>query len=426
MKLLSRLRQIAMVGGVESLGVVATGVTGLLIVNVLPKEHYAVYTFLITCMQLMMGIADLGLSNCALPIVGQRHSDAPWVVGVCRQIFHRRWLMLGVAGVIVVPYAIYTFSQHGWISYSNSIAACLMVAALFLTLRGHYANNVLLILGDISTISRIGGIAATTRFSVVCAALLLPLNQFTLAGLFLAVVVTEIINLVLYRRAFRVRRLEDVHLSAVERNDIDRRILKLALPLVPSAIFFQIQGVVTVFLVSLFGTSTMLAEIGAFGRLAMVLTILDRMAGILLFPAIARAPAGKRLASMVFRIHLIYFAGMGVMLFTGVFFSEYWILFLGEKYRNLTPYVWMIFLGSILMNAAGFAFLTMSVRGMTSRQGFSVIFVIVTQMLYLWLVGVSDLKSVLFFNIATCAAHFIYQYILLYLRRASFNSASAA
>ena len=416
MNLLSRLRQIVMVGSVESLGVAAAGVTGLLIVNALPKEQYAAYTFLITCMQLMMGIADLGLSNCALPIVGQRNNEKSWVVGVCRQIFHRRWLLLILGVAIVGPYAGYSFWQHQWIEGGYLLAAALMFVALLATLRGHYANGILVILGQISAISRIGFSTALTRFALVGAVLLLPINALTLAGVFLGTVTTELINLARYRRAFRHAGIEDVHLPDENRRQIDKQIIKIAVPLVPSAIFFQIQGVVTIFIVSLFGTTEMLADIGAFGRLAIVLTIVDRMASILLFPVIARAPTGARLISLILRIHFCYLFAMGCVLLSGWLFPEYWIILLGQKYANLTPYVWMMFLSSILMNAAGFAFLTMSVRGLTTKQAYSVVFVIAVQVLYLSLIGISDFKSVLVFSVMTCMAHFIYQYFLLFLR----------
>ena len=60
MSIVARLRRIAAVGGVESLGVIAGGVAGLLIVNLLPKDQYAQYTFLLTCMTLLLGVTDLG------------------------------------------------------------------------------------------------------------------------------------------------------------------------------------------------------------------------------------------------------------------------------------------------------------------------------------------------------------------------------
>ena len=93
-----------MVGGVETFGVVAGGLAGLLIVNVLPKEQYAAYTFLFACLTLLLGVTDLGLAHCCLPVVGQRARELPWVVGACRQVFRRRWMLLGVGVLIVVPY----------------------------------------------------------------------------------------------------------------------------------------------------------------------------------------------------------------------------------------------------------------------------------------------------------------------------------
>jgi hypothetical protein len=160
----------------------------------------------------------------------------------------------------------------------------------------------------------------------------------------------------------------------------------------------------------------MLAEVGAFGRLAMVLIVVDRVTNILLFPAIARAPVGPRLGAIVAQAHLAYFAMSALVLLTSFYFPQYWILLLGKQYASMTPLVWMVFLASILMNASGFAFRTLSVRGATAGQTYSIAVTLITQVLYLWLVGVSDLRSVLGFGIATSLANFGYQYFLLAVR----------
>ena len=65
-----------MVGGVETFGVAVGGIAGLLIVNVLPKDQYAAYTFLVACITLMLGVTDLGLAHCCLPVVGQRTTES--------------------------------------------------------------------------------------------------------------------------------------------------------------------------------------------------------------------------------------------------------------------------------------------------------------------------------------------------------------
>ncbi|HEY2255917.1 MAG TPA: hypothetical protein VGI11_09790 [Variovorax sp.] len=416
MNLLSRLRQFVMVSGVESFSVAVGGVAGLLIVNVVPKEQYAVYTFLITCMQLIIGITDLGLSKCALPIIGQRSSEVPWVMAVCGQIFRRRTLMLVLSFLIVVPYGAYTFVQHEWLEWAYVLAAGIVVLAVLTSLRAGFVNAVLLIIGQVTAISRISFMVTTIRFLLVGAVLLLPLTPYSIVFLLTASVVSEACGLLFYRREFQARGIREVRPGPADEKFIDGRILKIMVPLIPSSIFFHIQGSITIFLASLFGTSSTVAEMGAFGRLALALTIVDRVANILLFPAIARTSVGPRLVAMISKVHVSYLAIMLCVLMSSVLFPQYWILLLGSKYQNMVPYVWMVFLASILMNGAGLAFLTLAVRGFTEKQAWSVAWVILLQCAFLWKFGASDLPTILWFNIMTCGAHFIYQYMLLFLK----------
>jgi O-antigen/teichoic acid export membrane protein len=415
-KLLPRLRQIAMVGGVETFGVAIGGIAGLLIVNVMPKDQYAAYTFLVACMTLILGITDLGLAHCTLPIVGQRAGEVRWVVGVCHQVFRKRWLLLALGLAIIGPYWFYTSQQHAWSGWAYFAASLLMVTVVLLTLREHYANTVLLILGQIPTLNRIAFSSHCVRITFVGAVLLLPATSWAVTGIVAATAAASFVSVMLYRKAFRTQQLPAAHLDEADTKKVDTQVIRIAKPLVLPAIFYQVQGVITVFLASLFGTAGMLAEVGAFGRLAMVLIVVDRVTNILLFPAIARAPVGPRLGTIVAQAHVAYFAMSALVLLTSFYFPQYWILLLGKQYASMTPLVWMVFLASILMNASGFAFRTLSVRGATAGQTYSIAVTLITQITYLWLVGVSDLRSVLGFGIASSLANFGYQYFLLAVR----------
>ena len=426
MKLLPRLRQIAMVGGVETFGVAIGGIAGLLIVNVLPKDQYAAYTFLVACMTLILGVTDLGLAHCCLPIVGQRANEQSWVVGVCHQVFRKRWLLLGLGLVVVGPYWFYSSQQHGWSGAPYVMASLLMVSVVLLTLREHYASTVLLILSQIATLNRVAFSAHSVRIAFVGVVLLLPITPWSMVGIVLATAAASFVSVLLYRKAFRRHEVADAHLGAETARKVDGEILRIARPLVLPGIFYQVQGVITVFLVSLFGTASMLAEVGAFGRLAMVLMVVDRVTNVLLFPAIARAPMGPRLGRIVAQAHLAYFAMGALVLLTSFLVPQYWILLLGRQYESMTPLVWMVFLASILMNASGFAFRTLSVRGATAGQTYSIPVTLITQVLFLWLVGVSDLRSVLWFGIATSLANFGYQYALLAMRWVGWRREPAA
>lgn len=416
MSLYARIRQVVMVGGVETFGVALGGVAGLLIVNLLPKDQYAIYTFLLASMTLMTGISELGLSHCVLPVVGQRAGEQRWVVGVCHQIFHWRWLLLGVGVVLVLPYGYYSAVQHGWLGWPFLLAAGVMMGVVLLTLRDNFLHTVFLVLGHIATLNRTALAMHSVRFVLVAAVLLLPFGGFAMAGLFCATALSLVVAVRLQTRALATHHVADWRLDDAERHAVNRETLRIATPLVPSAIFFQVQGVVTVLIVSLFGTSDMMAEVGAFARLAMILTVLDRVSNMLLFPAIARATPGPRFVSLLLRVHGSYLGLMLLIFLSALFFPQAWMILLGRQYEAQTPYLWMAVGASILMNAAGFAFRTLTGRGATARQWFTIPMVLAVQVAWVAWAGVSSLPLVLGFNLATCGVHFAYQYALLVAR----------
>lgn len=411
--MLSRLRQILMVGGIETFGVVLGGIAGLLIVNVLPKDQYAAYTFLVACMTLMLGITDTGLAHCCLPVVGQRSREVPWVAAACEQVFRKRWWLLLGGFFIVVPYWFYSTRQYGWSGASYWLASGLIVAVLLVTLREHYANTVLMILGHISTLNRNAILTHGVRIALVCAVLLLPLGAYQLTGVVGATAASALVAMLLGRRALKAHQVPETRLPPQEARAVDVHIYKIARPLVLPAVFYQFQGIITVFIVSLFGTADMLAEVGAFGRLSMILMVFDRVAAVLLFPAIARAAEGERLVAMVAKAHVAYLGMMALVFLTALWLPQYWMLLLGSQYKDRESLVWMAFLATLLMNSAGFAFRTVAARGYTVRQTFIIPFVLGLQVGYLWLFGADNLRAVLGFGIATCLANFLYQYAML-------------
>lgn len=400
-------------GSVESAGVILGGISGLLIVNLLPKDQYGAYTFLVACMTLMLGITDTGLAHCALPLVGERSNDSSWAMAACKRLFQKRWLLLFAGFLIVIPYWYKTTLEHGWSGAGYWAASASIVVALLFQLREHYSGTVFTIFGRIPTLNRVSMTSYSVRIVLVYSALLLPLGNYTLTGITMATAAASGVAVVLYLRAFRADGLAPRPLSRSESREVDAKIFRIARPLVLPAVFYQFQGVITVFIASLFGNPAMLAEVGAFGRLGMVLMVFDRVAGTLLFPVIARASDDARLASLIFKGHLLYLGMMVLVYLTAQMFPQYWILLLGSQYKSRENLVWMIFASTLLMNGAGFAFRTVASRGHTARQTLVIPFVLLVQVGCLWIFGASSLKAVLGFGIATAAANFLYQYAML-------------
>jgi len=416
MSIQARIRQFVVVSGIETLGVALAGISGLLIVNLMAKDQYAIYTFFLACTTLVSGISEVGLAHCAMPVVGTRAGEPRWVVAVMHQIFRLRWLLLAVGVVLVVPYGIYSAEGHGWTRWPQVTAALVIVLCVTLSLRDQYLHTVLLLLGHIATLNRAAITSYAVRFVLVALVLLLPMDDFGVAALFVAAAAATAVSIRVQARAWTRLGLEDARLDEPERRWVDGELRRIATPLVPSALFFHVQGVVTVFIVSWFGTTAMMAEVGALGRLAMILVVLDRVTSMLLFPALARAETGPRFLRLVLRVHAAYLVLMLLIFCSAVFMPGAWMLLLGQQYAEQTPYLWMAVGSAILMNAAAFAFRTLAGRGATARQWITIPLVLALQAAFVFGVGVDTLPLVLAFNLATAALHFVYQYGLMMLR----------
>lgn len=413
MNLKRHLGRLLAVGGLESLGVVVGGIAGLLIVNALPKDQYAQYTFLISCMTLMLGITDSGLAHTCLPIVGQRAHEQRWVIGACHHVFRYRWWLLMIGFLFIVPYWVATSHQHAWNTPGYWLATALIGVSLLFSMRVDYATTVLTILGYISSLTRVGFYAMGARVALVLAVVVLPVTQFSVSGFMLATLLATLINAWFFKRAFRSHSLAPVELSAPEAKKVNTELVRIARPLVLPAIFYQFQGVITIFIVSLFGTAEMLAEVGALGRLTMMLVVFDKVAGVLVFPVIAKAADGKQLMNRIVLAHAVTIGGMGLVWLSALLFPQYWMLLLGPQYKGQQDLLWMAFLASLLISCANFAFVTLTSRGNTGRQTLVIPFVLLFQVACVSILGVDTLRDVLALGIATSLAHFLYQYTML-------------
>lgn len=426
MSLRARLQQVAFTTGAEAFGVAVGALSGLLIVNLLPKALYAEYTFLVACQMLIIGLSDMGLGHCYLPVVGERSRETSWVIGCCRRVYEWRWRFLGAALLFVVPYWLFSSIRHAWLNTGYLLAGGSMLAAALLAMREQLGRTVLVILGEVAVVNRTGLAVNVLRLALVAGVLLWMPTQLSVAGL---IAITAICSFAVVSRYRRLAILSDWKASGLTKDNrlaVDGNIKRMLLPLLLPALFYQFQGVITVFLASLLGTSTMIAEVGALTRLALLLTIVDRVTAMLLFPVISRAANGPALQTLIIKVHAVYLVAMGLLLASAIAFPQIWTLLLGKQYAAQQHLIWMAFLPSILMNGSGFAFTTLSSRGYTAKQLYAIPLILAVQALYLWSVGMSDTRSALGFSIASSAVYFIYQYALLGYRLAHLRRAPVA
>jgi hypothetical protein len=166
--------------------------------------------------------------------------------------------------------------------------------------------------------------------------------------------------------AFRLR-----HVSREIANDRQpedpaarQAILAFARRVLPSALYFSISSQVSIWLMSLWGNTTGLAEIGALGRIGQVFTILTGIAGAVLAPRFARLGPDPALVIRRFFQTITFLAGASslVVLLVALFPREV-LQVLGANYANLTGEV------VLAVTAAACHFLAANALGLSNARG---------------------------------------------------------
>jgi hypothetical protein len=411
--LVQRLSVLSLTAGTESIGVGVSAIAGFLIVHQLSKHSYGEYSFIASCVNFLVGLSDIGLSHTYLPIVGERAAEVPWVVGVCRRVYRMRWRFFVPASLLVVAYWFHAMNQHQWWSADFLWASVLALLSVLATIREQVSRSILAILRQVGTLNKLSLLSSVARLLLTGLALWLFADGFNLWALMAATLVATSLVLISVRRDAAIIAFSAAVLPPEEQRQVDARITSLLRPLMLPMFFAQVQGVITVFLVSLFAVTASIAEVGALTRPTLILAMIDRVAAVLLFPAIAREPSGPGLRRLLVRSYLIYFLILLGLLLSSLYLPGYWMLLIGEQYLPQEHLLWLAFLAAILMYAAGFAFTTLTSRGKTSNQFYLIPLVLVIQAGYVAIFGAATTERALVLAVVTGVTFFVFQFSLL-------------
>lgn len=207
----------------------------------------------------------------------------------------------------------------------------------------------------------------------------------------------------------RLRKLADniIGVNFQADKEVRMRILRVVKRVLPGAIYYCLSGHLTIFIMSLFGDTKSLAQIGALERFIMTLTIIHTVANILIVPRFARLFLDKNL---LFRRYIQILILSLVMLFsiTILFylFSDLLLLLLGDGYQNLKlELVLCIFGGSIDMIAGIMNSLSNS-KGWILRPSVSILISCLSIGLGIFLFDVTALLGVLYYFIFLATVQF--------------------
>jgi O-antigen/teichoic acid export membrane protein len=368
------------------------GVTaGILLVRTLPVREFAFYTLALSVTTFFTFISDLGSSTSLVHFFHRSRQEGgdftPYLYGVLS--LRRLAFLLGAVAVLVAfPRAAaakgYGLAEIALVTAGIVLTVWCQIHASLGTLTLRLANRY-----AVSYRAEVAGAAVRLLgVSVLIAASLLFAGPAVLAGL------ASVATVALLARPEAPPAAAELDLRPYR-----RQVLRYLMPTLPSALYFSIQGPLTIWLAATFGATRNIAEVGAITRLGMIVGLFSSLSSIVFLPSLARITDERlwRSRALLFGGALL---GVALALLAGALLVPSLLLWvLGSQYAGLHRELVLVVAGAGLTLLDGYVVSLNLARSWTRWQGLAVGSLAIAQAALVTLLPLDTTSGVLSFNV---------------------------
>jgi O-antigen/teichoic acid export membrane protein len=400
--LLSHLTTLAGTVAVQAGTQLLVFASGVIAVRYLPIEQYAYYTLANAALGMAAALSDSGMTAAITGQCGKvwQQPDRLGAVLSTGLALRRNVSLLCLA--LLAPILLWLAQRQGS-SVSQAFLLCVSVAPVFLLttssaileipLRLHQRLRQLQVMQLAAAVTRLACIALMSVVYPV--AWLAVLSSFPAFWLF--------------NRRLRERSSALAHLDASRDDEARKRITAQVFRTLPGAIYFVFAGQLTVLLISLFGTTEGVAQVGALGRIATIVSFLILVFNMIATPRYARIPETE--TRKLLRVYLLMMGGLAAACLATVlcaWLAPRAVLFiLGAKYDSLTSEVVVAVASGAVAVLSAAASGMAAVRGTVVSPFVSIPPSIAIQVLLVFLLPLDSVASMFWMNIALSSVHLI-------------------
>jgi len=385
---------------------VATMATGLLFTQTLSVEAFAIYTMATSVMLTFSFATDLGSSSALLHFFHQSQlGKEPYANMVSAVLSLRRWMFLAGAPIAIGALTIWGRSEA--LTPITIVVMCVVVVAtVWIQVQGTTRVVILRLEGDYAHSYRAEVLAALARFGVAAGFILMGLQDAVWA-LATALVSACVLAWVAHNGRMPV--------SAAPVAALQRKVIRYLAPALPSAVYFAIQGQFVIWCAAWFGNLTLVANIGALGRLGLIVGAFGGLSQVVFLPRLVRI-ADERL----FVRRMVQFGVILATLGCGLFMVSAWaprafLMLIGESYESLSRELPIVVLASALSLMGGYLGAVTSARSWNRLQpGALLVMMVVQACLIAWL-PLDTTMGVAWFALGSAMAGLLSQFVIITL-----------
>jgi O-antigen/teichoic acid export membrane protein len=331
--------------------------SGILVIRLLSVDEYALYTLANTMLGTMTVLSDGGISTGVMAQGGKVWQDRQKLGAVLATGMELRRKFAIFSLLVSVPILGYLLLHHG----ATWITTVLITASLIPAFYASLSDGLLQI-----PVKLHQAIVPLQRNQVEVSAgrlLLTGITLFAFPWAFVAIIASGIPriwgNIKLRKIAYGIADKEQ------KTDDEERReILKIVRKILPGSIYYALSGQITVWLISIFGNTTSIAQLGALGKLSVIFTFLSIIIQILIVPRFSRIQGKKILIVHRFIQMQVFLFVIGMIIVCiFVLFNNQFLYILGANYDGLVKELFFIIV------AGAVSFISGLTNGLLSSRG---------------------------------------------------------
>ncbi|GAT63249.1 polysaccharide biosynthesis protein [Paludibacter jiangxiensis] len=367
-------------------------VTGILIIRLLPTQEYALYTLANTMLGTMTVLADGGISSGVMAQGGKVWQDREKLgVVLATGLDLRRKFAVGSL-IVSTPILFYLLLHHGASWMTSILIVMSLIPAFYAAISDSLLEMVPKLNQSIFPLQK-------NQVGVGIGRLVLTgLTLFVFPWTFVAIWASGI------PRIYGNIQLRKIAYGFTDRQQLDpvirKEILSMVRRILPGSIYYCLSGQIALWLISILGNTTSVAQLGALGRFAMLLTLLNVWVGTLIIPRFARLSEKKKvLLERFFQIFILLFFVLLIIVALVYLFSDSILWILGKNYIGLQNELILSIIGSCIGLLAGVAFSLFTSRGWVINPVFSIFLSLLSIVVGALIFNMSSLQGVLLYNI---------------------------
>lgn len=367
--------------------------SGILIIRLLPVQEYAFYTLANTMLGTMTVLADGGITTGIMAQGGKVWEDKAKMGVVLATGLDLRKKFALASLLVSVPILFYLLFHNGASWTTSLLIATAMIPAFYAALSDSLLEIIPKLNQTILPLQR-------NQIEVGIGRLLLSgLTMFIFPWAFVAVLAAGIPRI---WGNIGLRKIVYTMADKDQQPDVEvkKEILSLVKRILPTSIYYCVSGQITIWLISVFGNTTSLAQLGALSRLSVMLSIFSAIIATLIIPRFAKLRSNKYLLlKRFFQIMGLLIVLLSIIVLIVYLFPTPILWLLGDAYKGLPFELLLSILSSCIGLLGGIVFNLYSSRGWAMSPIALILINLFAIIVSASVLDLSSLRGVLFFNI---------------------------